>query len=94
MESLRQERETWLKQKGDLEKQLANLPQQLAEAKAEAVAEFKRSMFFEENLILLQGSAIQMGQTRAIDVCSEVYPIWIKKTPTHPTLQLNCRAGF
>lgn len=74
--------DTLLQQKEALEQQLAHLPQQLAKAKAEAVAEFRRSQLFEKNLLLLlQGAVMQMGQTNAIDVCLEVCPQLNKEDP-------------
>lgn len=50
---------------------MADLIHQLATAKIEAVADFRKSEFFEENM-LLQGPVMQMGQTKVNDVCSEV----------------------
>lgn len=57
------------------------MTQQLAVAKTEVVADFKKSEFFEENMLLLQGPVMQMGQTKAIDVCSEVCPQLNKEDP-------------
>lgn len=87
VESLRTELQQEKKARDD---QLAHLPQQLAEAKAEAVAEFRRPQMFEENLLLLQGPVMQMGQTKAVDVCSEVCHQLNKEDPRiidlyHPT---------
>lgn len=83
IEFLQKHQEAVMKRENDLEQRLAQLSDsfawQLAKAKVEAIAEFKRSEFFEENMILMQGSAMQMDQTKAIDVCSEVFPQLDKK---------------
>lgn len=72
--SLQKDKEDGLKREKDLEQQVADLTHQLASAKAEAAADFKKSEFFEENMLLLQGSVMQMGQTKAINICSEICP--------------------
>lgn len=33
------------------------------------VAKFRKYEFFLENMIIMQGSVLEMGQTRAIDIC-------------------------
>lgn len=73
-ESLKKDKAELLHQKDAFEEKLGHLPQQLAEAEAKAVVDFRRSQLFEENMILLQSSAMEVGQTKAIDVCSEIYP--------------------
>lgn len=64
-----------------LEQQASNFALQLAAAKADAVVEFKKSELFEENMVLLQGPVLQMGQTKAIDICAEVCPKLNKEDP-------------
>lgn len=81
LNSLQKDKEEGLRKEKDLEQQVANLALQLSSAKAEVVADFKKSEFFEENMVLLQGPVMQIGQTKAINVCSEVFPRLNKEDP-------------
>lgn len=54
---------------------------QAEEIKKSAVSEFRRSEYFSDNLLKMQGSLLAMGQTYAIDACSEVYPALDKNHP-------------
>lgn len=56
------------------EEKLERLRQQLAKAEMKAIAELRKSKLFEENMILLQSSAIEVGRKEAIDIYSEVHP--------------------
>lgn len=80
-ESLKKDKTDLLQQKKALEDQLAHLPQQSIEAENRAVVEFRRSQLFEENMLLLHGSAMEVGQTKTIDVRSEVCPQLDKEDP-------------
>lgn len=73
-EALKKENAKLLQRSNNFEEQLVQLRQQLAEAEVKAIADFRKSKLFEENMILLQSSAIEVGQKEAIDICSEVHP--------------------
>lgn len=85
LDTCEQELSNCKKQLEDEQKSRAELAQQFdlqAESiKAEAVAEFRRSDYFTDNLIKLQSSVMVIGQTYAIDSCSKVCPALDKEHP-------------
>lgn len=71
-----------LAQKLESEQKMNNLlRQKLIDAEIKAIQDFRKSNFFEENLLLIQGSAMEVGQRNAIEACAQVHPDLNREDP-------------